>query len=333
MNHRFHVQLPDLPAAAIRLWQQIPAGRIATYGDIARELGSPAASRWVGQFAKSHSHSASCGCHRLVRSTGELGHFVTGDVTRKRLLLAQEGSLDTAGRGDLLRCRCGDFQSDRPLQQLADDQRAAARCVSLSPPRAADRPAMRVGGVDVSYHGTVAWGTYVRLDEAGDVAWSQTLSQPVDFPYISGFLAFRELPLMAALVEEARRRDQLCDVLLVDGSGVLHPRSAGIATMLGLSANVVTVGVTKKRLCGTIVGPLDRDGEPRPVMMDGQLRGGALLPTRGARHPLYVSPGHGIDVMTAIRVVRDQCRQRRLPLPIYWADRLSRKATRQSSAA
>ncbi len=328
MTRRLTYSLPDLPASVMQLWQQIPTGSIATYGDLASELGSAAASRWIGQFAKSHLHHEACGCHRLVRSTGELGQFVTGNVARKRALLLSEGSLDAAGHGDLIRCRFADFHSDRPLRRLADEQKIAARSVSITSPSTVNPCPPSVGGIDVSYRGSVAWGTYVVLNEAHEVAWSTTLHRVVNFPYIAGFLAFRELPLMLDLIEAARAAGRLCDVLLVDGSGILHPRSAGIATMLGLAADRVTIGVTKKRLCGTVVGPLDRDAEPSAVEIDGQLRGSALLPTSGSRQPLYISPGHGIDVESATRVVRGQCRQKRLPLPIYWADRLSRAAAR-----
>ena len=59
-------------------------------------------------------------------------------------------------------------------------------------------------------------------------------NDPVPFPYITSYLTFRELPLLAELIEEVRAQGRLAAVVLVDGTGVLHPRRAGIATNLGV---------------------------------------------------------------------------------------------------
>jgi deoxyinosine 3'endonuclease (endonuclease V) len=51
---------------------------------------------------------------------------------------------------------------------------------------------------------------------------------PLDFRYIPGFLAFREVPHLLALLGEARiaRPDLPIQVILLDGNGILHPRGA-----------------------------------------------------------------------------------------------------------
>ena len=82
---------------------------------------------------------------------------------------------------------------------------------------------------------------------------SDSLCGPVQFPYISSYLAFRELPLLVELLQAVAEERGIADVVMVDGSGVLHPRNAGIATMLGVLLDLPTIGVTKKRLVGTVV--------------------------------------------------------------------------------
>ena len=114
-------------------------------------------------------------------------------------------------------------------------------------------------------------------------------------------------------------------MVLVDGAGMLHPRRAGIACHLGVVTGVPTIGVTKKLLCGQV----DIDGmrplESRPVVLEDQLVGAAIRPTSGSRRPLFVSPGNGLDLASAEQMVRAVLSGRRLPLPLYWADHLSRR--------
>jgi deoxyribonuclease V len=113
--------------------------------------------------------------------------------------------------------------------------------------------------------------------------------------------------------------------VLVDGTGILHPRHAGIATHLGVVASLATVGVTKKLLCGLV----DIEGmqplESRPVLLDDRLTGVAIRPTSGSRRPIYVSPGHRVDMAFSEQLVRRLLLGRRLPEPLAWADRLSRR--------
>ena len=64
--------------------------------------------------------------------------------------------------------------------------------------------------------------------------------------------------------------------------------------------------------------------ESRPVVYEDNLIGVAVRPTSGGRRPIFISPGHRVDVAFAERLVRRVLTGRRLPEPLYWADRLSR---------
>lgn len=68
-------------------------------------------------------------------------------------------------------------------------------------------------------------------------------------PYIPGFLAFREVDHLLALLERLRasRPELVPDVIFVDGNGVLHPRGFGLASHLGVLARIPTVGLRRKR--------------------------------------------------------------------------------------
>ncbi|XP_075815215.1 endonuclease V-like isoform X2 [Microtus pennsylvanicus] len=69
-------------------------------------------------------------------------------------------------------------------------------------------------------------------------------------PYVSGFLAFREVPFLVELVQrlQEKKPDFMPQVLLVDGNGVLHQRGFGVACHLGVLTDLPCIGVAKKLL-------------------------------------------------------------------------------------
>jgi methylated-DNA-[protein]-cysteine S-methyltransferase len=76
---------------------RIPYGEVATYGDVAREIGSPRAARATGNALGSNPMPIVVPCHRVVASGGRMGGY-TGGVERKQLLL----TLERGGGGDQL---------------------------------------------------------------------------------------------------------------------------------------------------------------------------------------------------------------------------------------
>lgn len=311
--------IADVQSAAIGLWSQIPRGRVATYGDLADALGDRVAARWVGHYALNHDHRAGCPCHRLVRADGTVGGHVDGEAAKARVL-RKENVPWRGGRVDLEACRFTQFRTRRPLAALRAAQEAAAGRVRIAPLAAVART---VGGVDTSYIGPhQAVAAYVLLPRGGDrPVWSTSIRHAVAFPYISSFLSFRELPLLLELLDRVRQAGRLPDVLLVDGSGILHPRRIGLAAHLGVEADVPTIGVTKRHLVGRVER---RQGWWQAVSVAGQVVGAAMRGGGTSRKPIYVSPGHRADVATAADTVAACLAGHRLPEPLYWADRLSR---------
>ncbi len=314
-------KIPDLVGALRHLIAQIPAGRVTTCGDLAAALGNRIAARWVGHFALHHEHDTACTCHRVIRACGQLGQYIDGQKAKARLLRT-EGVAVRGTLVDLARYGYSQFASDHPLERLREVQEALLAKVSLRPRK---RVPKLVGGVDVSYprpgEGVAAYAL-VEVESAR-LVWSTTVRRRVDFPYISTYLAFRELPILLDLLTAVRAADKLCQVVLVDGSGVLHHRHAGIATHLGVVASVATIGVTKKLLCGEVDIEQMAAMESRPVVLDDNLIGVALRATSGSRRPIFISPGHRLDLAYAEALVRRVMAGHRLPEPLYWADRIS----------
>lgn len=316
-------EVPDLPCALRSLLAQVPRGRVTTCGDLANALGNRVAAAWVGYYALHHDHQPDCTCHRIVRAGGNLGGYVDPSADKARMLV-DEGIAVHDGIVDLDRFGFRDFATDRPLERLRQVQADIQRQIVLRPRRQTPR---FVGGVDVAYpEPGVGVAAYAQIETAtGELVWSATVRRPVRFPYITTYLSFREIPILLDLLDEVASAGRIADVLMVDGSGILHHRHAGIASHLGVVASVATIGVTKTLLCGQVDIEDMAPGESRPVVHDDQLIGMALRPTAGSRRPIFISPGHRVDLAFSEQLVRRLLMGRRLPGPIHYADRLSRR--------
>ena len=153
-----------------------------------------------------------------------------------------------------------------------------------------------------------------------DVIEEQVVEGDVSFPYVPGLLSFREAPLLAQALE---RLEGAPDLLLIDGHGYAHPRRFGIASHLGLMADLPTIGCAKSRLCGEHAEPGRRRGSTAELRLGGEVIG-AVLRTRDGVKPIYVSVGHKIGLEAAVQWALLLAPRFRLPEPIREADALSK---------
>jgi deoxyribonuclease V len=136
--------------------------------------------------------------------------------------------------------------------------------------------------------------------------------KPLVFPYVPGLLSFREGPAILAAFEKLTRWP---DLAFFDGQGIAHPRKIGIASHMGVLLDLPTIGVAKSPLAvrGTEPGP-----EPGSWTEWKNRRGetlAAALRTKARSNPLYISPGHKVDLSTSIEYVQATLRGYRLPEP------------------
>ena len=73
----------------------IPKGKVSTYGDLAKALGNPAASRHVGRILSKNPNPIKVPCHRVVMSNGKIGGYALG-TQKKKELLQNEGVIFSA---------------------------------------------------------------------------------------------------------------------------------------------------------------------------------------------------------------------------------------------
>src|SRR5690606_37651054 len=97
-----------------------------------------------------------------------------------------------------------------------------------------------------------------------------------------------------------------------------HPKRMGIATHLGLLLDLPTIGCAKSRLCGHYEPPAEEAGAYTDL--NDTRKGvsevvGAVLRTRDRTNPLFISPGHRMNLSKAIEHVLALCTGYRLPEP------------------
>ncbi|XP_051037671.1 endonuclease V isoform X2 [Phodopus roborovskii] len=192
----------------------------------------------------------------------------------------------------------------------------------------------RVGGVDVSF---------VRGDDSRACASLVVLSFPelqvvyedshlvrLKAPYVSGFLAFREVPFLVELVQRLQEKEPglTPQVLLVDGNGVLHQRDL---PCIGVAKKLLQVdGLENNSLHKEKIMSLQAGGDTFPLMGNsGTVLGMALKSHDHSTKPLYVSVGHRISLEVAVRLTHHCCRFR-IPEPIRQADIRSREYIRRT---
>jgi methylated-DNA-[protein]-cysteine S-methyltransferase len=72
------------------LLKKVPEGRVTTYGDLAKALGVPGASRAIGRIMNANPNPLVVPCHRVVSSDGGIGGYAFG-VKKKKQILCKEG--------------------------------------------------------------------------------------------------------------------------------------------------------------------------------------------------------------------------------------------------
>ena len=201
---------------------------------------------------------------------------------------------------------------------IQEELRHRVRLVPLPhPPRLVAGADAITDRADRRIFGAIAVYSYPDLELVEEV-WA---AGEAPFPYRTGLLSFREIPILAAAYRKLKNPP---DVLLVDGQGIAHPRGLGLAAHLGLVLEAPTVGLAKSRLVGAGPEPGWEAGSASPLVWQGKVVG-LILRTVSGRKPLYLSPGHLITLDECREIGLGCVRKYRIPLPLREADHLTRR--------
>ncbi len=151
---------------------------------------------------------------------------------------------------------------------------------------------------------------------------------PAIFPYVPGYLSFREVPAILSLFEKIKNAP---DVVLCDGHGIAHPRGIGLASHLGLFLDIPTIGCAKSVLVGDYNEPGLKKGSLKPLIYQGK-EIGVVLRTREGVKPIFVSPGHKISLEKSVEIVMTCCPLYRIPEPIRIAHRVVNDLRRENES-
>jgi deoxyribonuclease V len=189
--------------------------------------------------------------------------------------------------------------------------------------RGGPRRVRLVAGADLAYRGdgSRAWAAVVLWSlRDGAVVETVTVSGRPSFPYVPGYLSFREGPLLLRAFKRLKRKP---DLVLFDGQGVAHPRGLGLASHLGVLLDIPSVGCAKSRLVGEHAPPGPQRGDWTPLLLERR-RVGTVLRTRDGVAPLWISPGHRIGMRQTVRWALACCRTR-VPEPIRLAEQVANR--------
>lgn len=191
-----------------------------------------------------------------------------------------------------------------------------------------------VAGVDLAYwkqdSQEYAVCCIVVLDyQTSEIIEKKQYSGKITVPYVSGFLAFRELPLILKTVELLENKP---DFYIFDGNGYLHPRHMGIATHAGLILKTPSAGVAKTyyRVLDTgYTEPDSQAGSYTDIVIQGEIYGRALR-THDHVKPVFLSVGTGVSLDTATKLIQHfVTKESHIPAPTRLADLETHLARKQ----
>ncbi|MBA3440068.1 MAG: deoxyribonuclease V [Pyrinomonadaceae bacterium] len=156
-----------------------------------------------------------------------------------------------------------------------------------------------IAGADISFNKlseTVYTGIVVLRLPSLELVEEVGIVSETRFPYVPGLLSFRESPSVLEAWSQLKTEP---DAVMFDGQGIAHPRRIGIASHVGLLINRPTFGCAKSVLVGRYDEPPEERGNWTPLIDRGETVGAALRTKTGVQ-PIFVSPGHMIDLASAI---------------------------------
>jgi len=204
----------------------------------------------------------------------------------------------------------------------------------------------RVAAVDISYSCTNSQNAVAALIimefPTMKVLYEDYEQDQTEYPYLPGFLAFKEVPSYKVLFSrlKEKRPDLWPDLLLVDGNGVLHTRGFGCASHVGVVFDIPSIGVgktvfavdglTQKGVKALSEQNLKKGGDVVKLTGEsGKVWGAAYRATDEAKNPLIISIGHRVSLETSLACTAACIGKFKIPEPIRQADLRSREKVKE----
>lgn len=304
------------------LVRQIPAGMVSSYGAVAKALGDIRASRAVGRMMNQNPDPDTMPCYKIVYSDGRIGGFGRGIADKIRRLKQDNIMVKNNKIMHFENIFFDDFKTTHPLKTCRKKQIQLRERLNLD--HSIDESVIStVAGFDIAYPKNdfdKACIACVMIDyKRKEIIETKTLFQHIYFPYIPTYLTFRETPLIQSIYKKLETEPT---VLMLDGNGILHPFHFGVASHVGVLLNKPTIGVAKSLLCGT-------QQQDSTIAYDHKILGKALYANRHVKNPVYISPGHLIDLPMAYNITSSLSKYKH-PEPVRFAHLLATKTIKEA---
>lgn len=178
------------------------------------------------------------------------------------------------------------------------------------------RPITSIAGIDLAFLDDIAFIACVTVDYTTlETKTVKTSTARLNFPYIPTLLFFREGP---PIIDIIKYTEPKADIFIINAQGIAHPEFLGCASHVGVLANVPTVGVTSRRLCGDYEREPGEVGEAVPMRCGGR-KVGWVVKSKAGNRPVFVSPGHRISLESSLEIVMKCVKNHKLPEPLHLA--------------
>lgn len=156
----------------------------------------------------------------------------------------------------------------------------------------------------------------IVCDKNCEILEQQYFVDKLNFPYIYGFRAYRELNSMVEAINKLNERP---DIILVSGHGITHSR-LGLASHLSLAVNLPTIGVSNSLFEGNKVSENGED-----ILLSNK-KVGKVLQSKEKSNPLYISPGNMVSIESAYEFIKSLVKPpHKMPEPLHLSHKYARE--------
>jgi len=146
----------------------------------------------------------------------------------------------------------------------------------------------------------------------------------VDFPYIPRLFCFREGPPILGMLRKIQAQfDYIPNLIIVEGHGIAHPVKCGLACWVGVHTDIPVIGCAKSTLLP--YPPIAKfvKGDHSLIELKGDIVGATLISKDNVK-PIFISPGHKVNIIEAIKIILSFTPHYRIPEPLRRADHIAR---------
>ncbi len=214
----------------------------------------------------------------------------------------------------------GAHEWDVTVKEATEIQKSLRENIVLTP---LSREVRTIAGADISFNrfSDIFFAGIIVLSYPDLMPIEQSLvKKRVSFPYVPGYLSFREIPAITEAYEKLAAKP---DVVMMDGQGIAHPRHLGVAAHFGLLLDRPAFGCAKSRLYGEGIEP-DEDPGSTSELRDPKTGEtiGAYVRTKARTKPVIISAGHRITLEESVALSLNCVRGYRIPEPTRQAHHL-----------